>query len=55
MCRNVQAGGFGVHYDYDDEAQVAPTICHVSEQFDYKLSAELQLKGERERERESLQ
>lgn len=42
--------GFGVHYNYDDEAQISPTICHVSERFEYKLSAELQLKRERDRQ-----
>ena len=45
-----QEEGFGVHYNYDDEAQISPAICHVSERFDCKLSAELQLKRERQRE-----
>lgn len=54
MCRYVQGGsggaerGFGVRYNYDDEAQISRSICHVSEQLDYKLSTELQLNGERD-------
>lgn len=38
---------FRVHYNYDDEAHICAAICYVSEQFGYKLSTELQLKGER--------
>lgn len=50
VCRYICPGeGFGVHYNYDDEAQVSPTICHVSKQFDYKLSTVAQLKRESER------
>lgn len=46
---NVQICRGGGVSNYDDEAQISPTICHVSEQFDYKLSTELQLNGVRER------
>lgn len=45
ICSEGGEAGSGVHCNYDDEAQISPTICRVSEHFDYKLSTELQLKG----------